>query len=68
MEPELIWPNSKIGVYIIFEEILALTRVRHIVSSKVVVVQTKCGLHLSVTNYLQILLQITFKKSTFQYR
>ena len=39
MESEMIWPNITIGVNV-FEEILVLTRVWHIVSSKKLNVQT----------------------------
>ena len=43
MGHELIWPNITIAVNIGFQEILALTRVRHIIaSSNRVIVQTKC--------------------------
>ena len=35
MEPLLIWPNITIGLNGVFVEILALTRLRHMVCSKV---------------------------------
>ena len=38
--PELVLPNMTIGVDVVFEEILALTRVRH-KTHKRVIVQTK---------------------------
>ena len=38
---KLIWPNVAIGVNVIFEEILALKRLKHTVNSKSVAVQTK---------------------------
>ena len=41
--PGLIWPNITIGVNAIFEEILALAWVRHIVSSKRGTVLKKCS-------------------------
>ena len=33
MGPDLIWANMAIGVNVMFQEILALTRVRHIVNN-----------------------------------
>ena len=42
METELNWPIIAIGVNVVFGEILVLTRVKHMVSSKRVIVQTKC--------------------------
>ena len=41
MGPELIWPNTTIGVNIILEEILALRTIRHVVRSNRATVQTK---------------------------
>ena len=41
MEPELIWPNARIGVNILFKKIPTLTRVWYIISSKRVTVQTE---------------------------
>ena len=41
MGPVLIWPNITIVVNVVFQEVLALTRVRHIISSKKAIVQTE---------------------------
>ena len=41
MVPELIGPNITLGEHVIFQEILALTRVRHTISSKKVTAQSK---------------------------
>ena len=41
MEPVLICPNITIVLNILFQEILALMRARHIVSSNRIIVQTK---------------------------
>ena len=38
--PVLIWPNIIIVVDVVFQEILALARVRHIISSSRVIVKT----------------------------
>ena len=38
----MIWPNITIVVNVIFQEILALTRVRYTVSSVRGIVQTNC--------------------------
>ena len=39
----MIWPNITIGVNVTFEKIMALKTIGHIVSSKRVIVQTKCS-------------------------
>ena len=41
MGPELIWPNMAISVNVMFQEILALTKIRHTVSSKRITGQKK---------------------------
>ena len=41
MGPELIWPDITIDMSVVFEDILALTRVRHLVISKRIIVQTQ---------------------------
>ena len=41
LSPKAYLANITTGVSVIFEEIMVLTRVRHIVSSKSVTVQTK---------------------------
>ena len=37
----LIWPNITVVVSVAFQEVLVLTRVKNIVSSKRVIMQTK---------------------------
>ena len=44
MGPVLIWPNITISVYVVFQEILALTRVRHMVSSERVTADTNVAI------------------------
>ena len=39
--PEQIWPNITVGMIVVFQEILVLTRVRHKLNSKRVIVHTK---------------------------
>ena len=41
MGPEVIRSNIKVGVNVVFEEILTLRRVKHTISSKRVIAQTK---------------------------
>ena len=41
MGPKLIWPNKTRDVNVVFEKILALRRLKYILSSKRVIVQPK---------------------------
>ena len=41
MGPELIWENVTMGISVVFEKILALKQIRHIVNSKRVIEHTK---------------------------
>ena len=41
--PVLIWPDIRTVVNIVFQEILALTKLQHIITSKEVTVQKKCS-------------------------
>ena len=80
--PVLIWVNSTVVVHVVFQEILTLTRLQNIVTSKGVIVQKKlfslvtyrCKwfvmylyyLYLSVTIYIEIYLLITYRNIPFK--
>ena len=57
MGPVLIWPNITIVVNVVFQEILALTRLWHIVSSKMITVQKKKNIVIS-NIYIQMICDI----------
>ena len=41
MGPQLIWINITVGINVIFEEVFALRRIGHKISTMRVIVQTK---------------------------